>query len=262
MLWEKISGMKIVILGSGNVATQLALALNRSGEDIIQVYSRELAHAKKLASKINSQAVANLNKVNAFADVYLLAVKDKAIVGVVEHLKNNSGVIAHTSGSTALDVFPAEIKNFGVFYPLQTFSKDRNIGFTEIPICIEASNDSSLQILNSLASKVSGKVCQIDSAKRKTLHIAAVFAANFSNHLYALAADILEEEGLHFDLLKPLISETAAKVMDSIPSKMQTGPAVRHDEAILANHLAWLTERPNLQKVYQTMSESIKLKCK
>ncbi|MET4081659.1 putative short-subunit dehydrogenase-like oxidoreductase (DUF2520 family) [Pedobacter sp. UYP30] len=254
--------MKIVILGSGNVATQLALSLNGAGENIIQIYSRQLDRAEKLASKINAQAVARLDQVSAFADVYLVAVKDDAILGVLNSLKGIEGVVAHTSGATAIDIFPIEIENSGVFYPLQTFSKDRNIDFAEIPICIEANNKFSLQLLESLASKISGKVRQSNSKERKALHIAAVFACNFSNHLYALAADILEEKGLAFDLIKPLIAETAAKVMENTPFAVQTGPAVRHDEATLASHLAWLADSPNLRKVYESMSDSIKVKYK
>ena len=254
--------MEIVILGSGNVATQLALALNNAGENIIQVYSRQIDHAEQLASQVHAKAIAQLSQVNAFADVYLIAVKDEVIFEVVQYLKEIKGIIAHTSGSTALGVFPIEMENFGVFYPLQTFSKHRNVDFKEIPICIEANNDFSVKNLQDLASQLSKHIYKIDSEKRKALHIAAVFACNFSNHLYALAADILNEKGLEFDLLKPLIAETASKIMENAPGSVQTGPAARHDEITIASHMAWLADSPNLQKVYEAMSESIKLKYK
>ncbi|MGY3055335.1 putative short-subunit dehydrogenase-like oxidoreductase (DUF2520 family) [Pedobacter sp. UYEF25] len=254
--------MSIVILGSGNVATQLALSLRSHGEDIVQVYSPKLENAEKLAIQVNAQAITRLINLEASADLYLVAVKDDSIFEVVQQLKGLKGIVAHTSGSTTIDIFSNEIENFGVFYPLQTFSKGRQLAFDNIPICIEANNAFSLQTLQALAAQLSNSVLQISSEKRKALHIAAVFACNFSNHLFTLAADILEERGLSFNLLNSLITETAAKVMDSAPAAMQTGPASRHDEKTIASHLAWLADSPNLQKVYESMSESIKAKYK
>lgn len=254
--------MKIVILGSGNVATQLAEALRKVGEEIIQIYSRRLKNANELALKVNAKAIDNLNQVDASADVYLIAVKDDAILEVSQELKNFKGVIAHTSGATDIDVFSSEIENFGVFYPLQTFSKNRKVDFREIPICIEANNISSLETLKNLTSKLSEKIYEIDSEERITLHLAAVFVCNFSNHLYALAADILAAKGLNFDLIRPLIAETAVKVMENLPSQVQTGPAIRNDELTIKNHLELLQNSSDLKEIYEVLTRSIILKYK
>ena len=254
--------MKIVILGSGNVATHIALALYKAGEEVVQIYSRHLANAKQVAVQVSAAATDNLKDINDFADVYLISIKDDAIGSVLEHLKNTKGIIAHTSGSTSIDVFPGEIENYGVFYPLQTFSKERLISFSSVPICIEASSELNVNLLSSLASKLSSKVCHVNSEQRKHLHLAAVFAGNFSNHLYAIAADILAEDKLDFDLMRPLILETAEKVMGNLPFKVQTGPAIRRDEKTIENHLDLLKDSPEFLEVYSVMSESIKLKHK
>ncbi len=254
--------MKIVVLGSGNVATQLSQALHNAGEEIIQVYSKHFSNAKELASKVNANAIDNLLHVNAFADVYLIAVKDDAILEVSKALKSFKGVIVHTSGATGINIFRNEIENFGVFYPLQTFSKNRNVDFNQVPVCIEANNLSSLEFLKTLASKLGDRIFEINSEERKSLHLAAVFACNFSNHLYALAADVLEEKNLDFDLLRPLITETSVKVMDSLPADVQTGPAIRFDESTIKDHLALLKHSADLKEIYQRLTDSIKSKHK
>ena len=250
--------MKIVIIGSGNVATQMALALFRAGEDIIEIYSRQLSNAKELAIQVNAAAVNNPTNINAFADVYLISIKDDAIESLLIYLKDIKGIIAHTSGSTSIGVFSKEIENYGVFYPLQTFSKSRLISFSSIPLCIEANNEPNVNILLNLASKLTHKACRINSEQRKRLHLAAVFAGNFSNHLYTIAADILAEDNLNFDLMRPLILETAEKVMENLPSTVQTGPAIRRDEKTIRDHLELLKHSPEFFEVYETMSKSIK----
>ena len=254
--------MKIVILGSGNVATQIALALAKAWEKVLQIYSRQLINAKELAVQVNATATDNLKDINAFADVYLISIKDDAIGSVLEYLKDAKGIIAHTSGSTSIGIFSDEIENYGVFYPLQTFSKERLISFSVIAICIEANNEFNTNVLSNLASKLSNKICRINSVQRKRLHLAAVFAGNFSNHLYTIAADILAEDKLDFDLMRPLILETAQTVMENLPTDMQTGPAVRRDEKTIKDHLELLKDSPKFLGVYETMSESIKLKYK
>jgi predicted short-subunit dehydrogenase-like oxidoreductase (DUF2520 family) len=167
-------------------------------------------------------------------------------------------VVAHTAGAVNLSVFSGLVANYGVFYPLQTFSKTKEISFLTIPICIEANNEHTLGILKLVGEKLSNKVKYIDSEKRKILHLAAVFACNFTNHLYAISQEILEASQLEFDLLRPLISETANKVQFELPTQVQTVPAFRKDEKTLHNHEELLNSQPELKKIYKMMSDGIK----
>ncbi|UKT64633.1 Rossmann-like and DUF2520 domain-containing protein [Pedobacter mucosus] len=251
--------MKIVILGSGNVATHLAKSLYEKGDEIVQVFSPNLENAKLLADKIGSRFTNHLNQVNHDADLYIIAVKDDAIEAVAKGLTNVNGLVVHTSGTTDLKILSTLIKHSGVFYPLQTFSKDKDIVFDEIPICIEAASEIQVNILTKLAKKISNQVYHLDGEKRKVLHLAAVFAGNFSNHLYTLANQILKENNLDFNIIRPLIAETADKVKKNLPENVQTGPALRDDESTINKHLSMLTDLPELQKIYQTLSNSIKI---
>ncbi|KRT16021.1 oxidoreductase [Pedobacter ginsenosidimutans] len=254
--------MKIVLLGSGNVATHLAKALKAKGEDVVQVYSPNLNNAKLLADLIAAEAVDDLNEVKQHADLYIISVKDDAIETIAKSLKNVSGLVVHTSGTTDINILSSAVKKAGVFYPLQTFSKGKEVSFENIPLCIEANDESQLTILNNLAIKISRQVYQLGGEKRKVLHLAAVFACNFPNHLYALANKILSQNDLDFEIIRPLIAETADKVMGNLPENVQTGPAVRADESTLNKHLSMLTDMPELQNIYQTLSDSIKLTLK
>jgi len=251
--------MNIVLLGSGNVATHLAKALKAIGENLVQVYSPNLNNATLLASIIGAEAVNDLNAVKQDADLYLVSVKDDAIAAVAKSLHHVNGLVAHTSGTTGIDVLSSEVKRAGVFYPLQTFSKGKEVSFENIPLCIEACDENELNILKDLARRLSRQVYELDGEKRKVLHLAAVFACNFPNHLYALANQVLNQNGLDFEIIRPLIAETADKVMTNLPENVQTGPAVRGDESTLNKHLSMLTDMPELQNIYQTLSNSIKL---
>jgi predicted short-subunit dehydrogenase-like oxidoreductase (DUF2520 family) len=251
--------MKIVLLGSGNVATHLAKALKSKGEELVQVYSQNLTNAELLARLVGAEAVNNLNKIENNADLYIISVKDDAIATVAKSLKNVTGLVVHTSGTTDINILLEQVNKAGVFYPLQTFSKSKDVSFENIPLCIEAGDEDQLAVLKSLASKISSQVYELDGEKRKVLHLAAVFACNFPNHLYALANKILNQNGLDFEIIRPLIAETADKVMDNLPENVQTGPAVRGDENTLNKHLSMLNDMPELQNIYQTLSNSIKL---
>ena len=251
--------MNVVLLGSGNVATNLALALKANGENIVQVFSPNLVNAKELAERISSEPINSFSEIDQTADLYIISVKDDAIAGVARNLKDVDGLVVHTSGTTDIEVLSSEVKHAGVFYPLQTFSKSREVDFKTIPLCLEASDQHQLEILTQVAEKLSDKVYQLDGEKRKVLHLSAVFACNFTNHLYALSNQILTENDLNFDLIKPLIAETAYKVMSDSPENVQTGPAIRHDENTMNKHLAMLSDLPELQEIYQTLSNSIKL---
>ncbi|MCX2575468.1 Rossmann-like and DUF2520 domain-containing protein [Pedobacter sandarakinus] len=254
--------MKIVLLGSGNVATQLAYALKDKGQEIIQVYSFQLAHAKALASVINCEAVDNLGNITPDADLYIIAVKDDAISDVASKLGAVKGLVVHTSGTTDISILAQHVKLAGVFYPLQTFSKAKPVSFAEIPICIEATDEVQLVKLQEFARELSSLVYSLDGEKRRILHLSAVFACNFTNHLYALANQLLIKNSLDFEIIRPLIAETANKVMNSSPQDVQTGPAAREDERTIKRHLGMLNDLPELQHIYQTLTESIKLTLK
>ena len=203
--------MKVVIVGSGNVATHLSLALaSLEGIEICQVYSPTEAHAEILAERLNCDFVTDPTQIRKDADVYLFALKDQALETVIRAVPANNGLWLHTSGSMPMQVFAGYTERYGVLYPLQTFSKSREISFQGIPLFIECHREEDKNCLEDLARRLSGKVCELSSEKRRSLHLAAVFACNFTNHIYALAEEILAKEGLSRDYLFPLIDETAA----------------------------------------------------
>ncbi len=250
--------MKVVIVGSGNVATHLSLAMaSLEGIEICQVYSPTEAHAEILAERLNCDFVTNPNQIRKDADVYLFALKDQALETVIRAVPANDGLWLHTSGSMPMQVFAGYTERYGVLYPLQTFSKSREISFRGIPLFIECHREEDKNCLEELARRLSGKVCELSSEKRRSLHLAAVFACNFTNHIYALAEEILAKEGLSRDYLFPLIDETAAKVHELPAQEAQTGPAIRYDENIINKHLGMLADDPDVQTLYRLLSQSI-----
>lgn len=251
--------MKIVIVGAGNVATHLAKALNKIDDvKVTQIWSNHYQNALQLASDVNAIAIESLADVDHEADICLIAIKDDAIAATITKLKGFKGLVAHTSGAVPLAVFDNEFSQYGVFYPLQTFSKQKDISFNDIPICLEANTTEGLTLLKNIAAKLSIRVSIIDSEKRKILHLAAVFACNFTNHLYALADEVLKANDLDFDILRPLITETANKVQNELPLAVQTGPAIRNDVDTMLGHEMLLEKQPALLTIYKTLSESIK----
>ena len=226
--------IKVSIIGEGNVATHLG---------------------KKLKVRFSK----DINKIDRASDVFILAVKDDAIADAAKKLQVKNKIILHTSGSVNMDVVKKYSRNFGVLYPLQTFSKKRKINLSEIPVCVEGSNKRTEKIVFSLASQISGRknVHIINSKQRKILHLSAVFANNFSNHMFAIAESILKKEKLPFDLLKPLILETANKACQMNPREAQTGPARRKDKKIIQEHLKMLSQKKNYRDLYKRITSSI-----
>jgi predicted short-subunit dehydrogenase-like oxidoreductase (DUF2520 family) len=249
--------MRITIIGSGNVATQLAAAFKNAGHSIAQVYSRDMQNASLLAYHVKAEAIDNLEKISPETDLFVIAVKDDTIEGVASDLAKYNKLIVHTSGATDLQALLTHTQNAGVFYPLQTFSKTRELNFNTVPLCIEGADEKITSTLNELAYTVSLNVYRVSSEQRKTLHLAAVFACNFPNYLYYISQQLLAEKQLPFDLLRPLILETAEKVQQHLPAGVQTGPAVRNDEKTMALHLEQLHENPDLQKIYGLLSQGI-----
>jgi predicted short-subunit dehydrogenase-like oxidoreductase (DUF2520 family) len=258
---QSLQPLKVVLIGSGNVATHLGTALKAAGSEITTVHSRNAASAKLLAKKLGAKATTSLSRIGKSPSFIVIAVKDDAIASVVKALNVKESIVVHTSGTTPMSVLK-KFPQYGVFYPLQTFSKSLEPDFSDIPVCIEAGDTSTLLSLSTIAETISESVYNLDSAQRERVHLAAVFANNFTNHLYAVAEDLLNEEGLPFDLLRPLISETALKVLDHSPAEAQTGPAVRNDRKVMQRHLSLLGKRPDLQLMYKEFSAAIQKRAK
>ena len=245
--------IKIIILGAGNVGTHLFRNLNNSKKTkVVQWYNRSLDSINKYKKEV---AVTNQIRDLKEADVYLLALSDDVIPEMAKQLKHLNGIIAHTAGSVPMSILN-ESNNYGVFYPLQTFSKNRDTDFKNIPICIEAINESSYQTLFKLASTLGNNINKINSEQRLGLHTAAVFVNNFANHLYQLGDTICKEQNISFSLLQPLIKETAAKIESMTPKDAQTGPALRKDNSTLQKHQDQLSN-PDIKNLYLYLTESI-----
>ena len=245
----------IVLIGSGNVATHLGLSLFRKGYKIIQVWSKQLKNANILARKLHTTSTDCLKKLKK-ADLYIISVKDDRLHNTIQQLNINN--IIHTSGSIGIEVFKNEsaIENFGVLYPLQTFNKNININLSKTPICIEANNHKFECYLIDIANTLSKNVILMNSIQRKQLHIAAVFACNFSNHMFTIADTILAKADIEFKILLPIINQTIQKIKKTKPSKVQTGPAKRRDMKIMQDHLQNLTDS-QLKEIYELISNSI-----
>lgn len=251
--------MKIVFVGAGNLATNLAKALYRAGNDIMQVYSRTMESATMLASKVASSAVCSVDDIVNEADLYILSVKDCVLADVVSSLCDGGrkGLFVHTAGSISVDVFRNHAARYGVLYPMQSFSKLKEVDFSSVPFFVEANNSSDRQRLLELASSLSRRVYELSSEARKHLHLAAVFACNFANHCYELSAEVLERYNIPFDVMLPLIDETARKVHQIAPKAAQTGPAVRYDKNVITMQHELLAYNPRIQQIYDMMGNSI-----
>lgn len=289
--------MKTVLIGSGNVASHLGKALIKSGHAVVQIYSRRLEHAQELATALAEGSaedtekdlaegsaenrltipIDRLDRLDREADIYFICVSDQAIAEVIAQLPAGlKGVVVHTSGSTSISVFAdagasdegaASVETgsggyqgrHGVFYPVQTFSKAKAIDFKNIPLALEASDPDTYQLLSRIAAGLSERVFPCDSTQREAIHIAAVFACNFSNYLYSVADRILQQHGLDFELIRPLILETAEKAQLFAPASVQTGPAVRKDLKIVQQHLDFLDREkladPRIRQLYALISE-------
>ena len=250
--------MSIVIIGSGNLATHLSLALKATGKDITQVFSQTEEHAKELAEKLGCNYTSNIDEIDENAAIYILSVKDDAISEIAASICQNHphAVFIHTAGSVPMDVFKRFAKHYGVLYPMQTFSKHRQVDFRPIPCFIEGSDEQTLQLIRDLAESISDKVVLANSEKRKKLHLAAVLACNLTNHCYRLAERVLQEENIDWQLFLPLIDETAKKVAIMSPKDAQTGPMVRYDVNVMNRQIELLHDERTRQ-IYRLMAESI-----
>ncbi len=251
--------MKVILLGAGNLATHLGKALLDAGHDIIQVFSRTMESASALATMAGGAPVVDISQVRGDADLYIFSVKDSVLADLIPRLckgKENK-VFLHTAGSMPMDVFQGMALHYGVLYPMQTFSKEREVDFSEIPCFVEANDDYAQDVINEVAHSLSHRVYPLSSADRKYLHLSAVFACNFVNHFYAVSQQLLESHDIPFDVMLPLIDETARKVHQLSPLDAQTGPAVRFDENVIRSQAQLLRDNPLLKDIYERMSMSI-----
>lgn len=250
--------MKIVLIGAGNLATHLGKALHAAGHDMVQVFSRTMQSAETLASLLDTEPLTDMAQVRDDADVYIFSVKDSALEQLISQLcGDDEKVFLHTAGSMPMSVFRGKALHYGVLYPMQTFSKQREMDFSIIPCFIEANDEFALKQIEGLAGQISHRVFQLSSEDRKYLHLSAVFACNFANHCYAASQELLQQHGIPFDVMLPLIDETAAKVHGMTPKEAQTGPAVRYDENVIGKQIQLLENQPYFQKIYDCMSKSI-----
>lgn len=245
--------IKVTLIGSGNVAQHLLSAFNKSTAiEIVQVFSRR------------KEAVSNLTPFDkitakfedlAEADAYIIAVSDDAIAEVSAQLPFKDRLVVHTSGSASMENLNDNNRK-GVFYPLQTFTKGKEVDFKSIPICIESQFSEDYNVLKRIAELISDKVFAINSEQRRALHVAAVFVNNFTNHLYKIGSDICEEHQVPFEILQPLIKETADKILLLSPDEAQTGPAKRNDQTTIDAHLDFLSDE-NHKDIYKLLTQSI-----
>lgn len=252
-LFVLLSMISVVIIGSGNVASHLFEAFKNNKEaTVVQVVGRSEVSLSEYAKQV---ATASLDNITHNADVYILAVSDNAIPAVAKQFKLKDKLLVHTSGATSMDALKDHSKR-GVFYPLQTFTKGKKVDFSSIALCLEAQEQTDLELLQQLANAISKKVYLMSSEQRKALHVAAIFASNFSNFMYAKAEEVCQEYQIPFEMLHPLILETAKKIEQLPPKEAQTGPARRGDITTLEAHKELIKNNTN-KEIYSLISEAI-----
>ncbi|MDB4498055.1 DUF2520 domain-containing protein [Gammaproteobacteria bacterium] len=249
---------KIVFVGAGNLATQLAKALFDANYTIQAIYSHTINSAKNLGQQVNCTFCCNdTAKLPTNADLYIYALKDQFLEMVIQKMPPCSGIHVHTAGSLSLRVFTDNQTHTGIFYPFQTFSKSKPVCFQKIPIFIESSQNDVKEILLELAHSLSDSVYELSSEDRKILHLTGVFACNFTNYLWKISEDLLQSKQLPFQVVLPLIEETVTKLQTLRPVEAQTGPAIREDIDVMNQHLDLLQSHKDLQKIYQLLSQGI-----
>lgn len=250
-----VNNLKIVIIGSGNVATHMAKALDKVA-DVVQIHSRNIANATRLTEQLRQACpTSDLNEIVTDADLYIVSVNDDAIAHIAGHTPSTAGIWAHTSGSIPANIFAGHKKHYGVFYPLQTFNKVTDVDFSEVPMLIEGESADTCEKLLKAARLISTRVDTADSEKRKLFHRAAVFACNFANYMWCIADDILQEGGYDLTILEPLLKMTLGNALKSGPEKSQTGPARRGDTHVMQNHIEALPD--DKARLYNIISQSI-----
>lgn len=252
--------MRVSFIGSGNVASHLALACAKAKLSVIDIYSPSLSNAQALADQCGARAISDFSLLNQEVDLIIVAANDNALPSIAQQLALCSAPVVHTAGSVDVEVLRSAHHPYGVLYPLQTFSKNKEIEIAKVPFFAEASNEQLLMLLSQLVEQLGASFHRASSEQRLHLHIAAVFACNFSNYMYSLANDLLEKHQLPFEALSPLILETAEKIQHMSPVQAQTGPAKRNDDQTIEKHLQALANEPLMFQLYQLISTEIKKK--
>jgi predicted short-subunit dehydrogenase-like oxidoreductase (DUF2520 family) len=251
-----MNSKKVVIIGGGNVAYHLIRSITSSGHKLVQVYNRTPSKIVNASSGVN--LVNQVHGITLEADIYIICVKDTAIAEVAISLRLKDKLVVHTSGNRSMDLLSEVSSRIGVFYPIQSFTKEIPIQFKKTPIIIEANTADALKELELFAKSISNVVERMDELSRQKLNVAGVFANNFTNHLFTLINDYLKNENIDFKILLPLIQNTVDKLSLGSPHEMQTGPAVRSDMATIQNHLEILYSNPEMKEIYQTMTHKIR----
>ncbi|MBF1596643.1 Rossmann-like and DUF2520 domain-containing protein [Prevotella sp.] len=251
--------MKVTLIGAGNLATQLGKSLKKAGVIISQVYSRTEDSARTLGELLEAEWLTDIKALRYEADIYIFSVKDSVLCELISEACKGRGdkLFLHTAGSMPMSCFEGKVLHYGVFYPMQTFSKAKDVDFERIPVFIEGNSIETEDVIRSLANKLSQRVIRLSSADRKYLHLAAVWACNFTNYCYMVASDILGEHGIPFDVMLPLINETTEKIQKISPKEVQTGPAVRGDRNVMSKQLELMNGKEDLQELYQMLSKGI-----
>ena len=251
--------MKVTLIGAGNLATQLGKSLKKAGVIISQVYSRTEDSARTLGELLEAEWLTDIKALRDEADIYIFSVKDSVLCELISQVCKSSGdkLFLHTAGSMPMSCFEGKALRYGVFYPMQTFSKTKDVDFERIPVFIEGNSIETEDVIRSLANKLTQRVIRLSSADRKYLHLAAVWACNFTNYCYTVASDILGEHGIPFDVMLPLINETTEKIQKISPKEAQTGPAVRGDRNVMSKQLELMNGKEDLQELYKMLSKGI-----
>jgi predicted short-subunit dehydrogenase-like oxidoreductase (DUF2520 family) len=248
--------MRIVILGSGNVATVLGRAIKNASHDVLQIYDRNILKANVLANELASVGIDDWQKISLEADIYLMALSDGAILEAAKNLHLQKGILLHTAGAVSINVFEHSALHYGVLYPLQSLRKEKN-AYQNIPLLVDGSSADVLSVITIFAKTISSSVTKATDEERLKLHVAAVVVSNFTNYLYSLAEDYCQKEKVPFAMLQPLIIEVAQRLQGHTAAEMQTGPAIRKDLATIEKHTELLKNYPDLQEVYTFMSKKI-----
>jgi predicted short-subunit dehydrogenase-like oxidoreductase (DUF2520 family) len=248
---------KVVLIGAGNLATHLAVVLSEKRFRVLQVYNRSPQKGQILAATVGADYIADLGSISLNADIYILAITDSVVREVAMDIPLKNQLVVHTSGTLDMKILDGVSDNIGVFYPLQTFSSGRKIDFNDVPVCIEANSRQCEDQLAEFAIRLSANVQIVSSSNRKILHLSAVFASNFTNFMYVIAEQLLNEHQISFDLLKPLIRQTIQNAAQHDLFSFQTGPAVRGDQQVLEKHREILAAHPGYLDIYNLLSANI-----
>jgi predicted short-subunit dehydrogenase-like oxidoreductase (DUF2520 family) len=249
--------INVTVIGCGNVGTHFCKSFLQERVKIVQVINRTEFWAKKIAQEVKADFSIEYNSIPENTDYIVICVKDKEIENVIDNIPIGNYTVIHTSGTVSLEVFKNKFKKFGVVYPLQTFTKEKSLKLKTVPFFIESNSKENLQNLKKFALAYSANIWEADSAKRKKIHLAAVFSCNFVNHLLVLSKEILKTEEIPLEILHPLIKETIEKALLFGPEKVQTGPAVRGDDQTMKLHLELLADKKDIQTLYKLISQSI-----